>query len=132
MYRCQVTCGDLERGHSVWSCANAQDRGASVRYRFGWLVASTLLMMAGDTDFMAGLQHMEIDITENAVWQTDESTNGERWLTDEDVNIMMESDDEFNFEPSVEQEGDRRHPIIKRTMKGVLLGRLQVVHCRFV
>ena len=74
MYRCQVTCGDLERGHSVWSCANARDRDASVRYRFGWLVASTLLMMASGTEFMAGLQRMEIDITENAVWQTEESS----------------------------------------------------------
>ena len=53
--------------------------------------------------------------------------------TDEDVNNVVESDVEFDFEPSAEQETvDRRHPIIKRTMKGVLLGRLQVVHCRFV
>ena len=97
----------FERGHSVSSCANTRGRGTSVRYRLelGWLLAFTLLMMASDTEFMAGLQRMDIDITENAVWQTDESTNGERWLTDEDVNIMMESDDEFNFEPSVEQEG---------------------------
>ena len=82
---------------------------------------------------IACLQCIDCDITENAVVQTEESSNGERWLTDEDVNNVVESDVEFDFEPSAEQEAvDRRHPIIKRTMKGVLLGRLQVGHCRFV
>ena len=54
-------------------------------------------------------------------------------MGDAETESAVESDVEFDFEPSVEQEAvDRRHPIIKRTMKGVLLGRLQVVHCRFV
>lgn len=45
---------------------------------------------------------IDCDITEKAVGQTEESSNGERWLTDEDVNNVVESDVEFDFEPSAE------------------------------